>query len=71
MRSGPSVRLSAHAGASALSGLIASALWTLALGALLWGKPGAALALALLGLGARAACPRPSAELDRETGRGP
>jgi hypothetical protein len=52
-----------------LSGLLAAGLWAAAFALALWGKPGAALALALLGAGARAACPGPSEALDKETGR--
>ena len=64
-----SFRLAAHAGASALAGLLAFAFTLAAAGALICGKPGPALALALLAFGAKAARPGPSADLDKETGR--
>ena len=69
MKGGPSAQLAAHAGAVALSGLIGAAFWLAAIGALLCGRYGAALALGGLAIGARAARPGPTAALDRETGR--
>jgi hypothetical protein len=50
---------------------LAFAFWASALGALLMGKPGAALGLGFLGALFNTARPGPSAELDKETGRKP
>lgn len=65
----PSARLVAHAGAVALAGLLGACLWVAALVALITGHKGAAVGLAALALGARAARPGPCPELDKETGR--
>lgn len=67
----PSAALFAHMAQTRAARVLALGFWALALGAVTIGKPGAALGLGFLGGLFHLARPSPSAELDKETGRGP